>query len=510
MIEITTKTNESGSYQVEIDEGSMPVSCVLTGHPTGVTINAQTRRITWSTGIAVGRYEFIVRCSNCAGTSEPVQIVMNVQPVTTPVNCESATPPGSVRQVLVEPVNAVRVPDNYVGLHVNKAIPNWYGGGGTLPDPLFPFKALRSLAATGRPTGSSDAVEECGFWSLIEDNSGNYDWRAFDDWQNNVVKGKPYVHVIMAPPARYAKYPNEPSRWPSHANTASAVTDEGLPALTAFVQAIRNRYPNVMAFEIWNEPAFRWDTPIDDYTENARLTPEWIIDHYPNKDGCANCPDPDDPACVCDDPDPVNYCEKCRKSAFFNGSPTDLANIGAAIKSGAGSIPVWACGWENSEAILVTRSLKAKVTIGPYAGRELGEVADAISGHFYNFGSDIVADMVASLGQYRSNAGVYSSKPFHLTEGGRDEAKGPSQADVLMEIWYLIPAILGFKSAFGYGHMWGAPPTAIFGAPNAPEVIQRMNRVNKLNGATICNAAILQDGSIWAVQSDGVEWHLRQ
>lgn len=472
MITISAQTSSAGSVVVNIDAGTEPITCRLQNAPSGVTIDS-ARRISWPSGLSAGQYNFQVICANCGGDSDPMPVVMDVTGVVIPVDCESASPPGAVARWFAQPTSPVLVPEDFMGLHVHQRIPAW-GGGGNVPEPAYPFKAVRSLAATGL-NGSGVVVEECGFWTTIEDGSGNYDWSAMDDWQNTAVKGRPYVHVMYGPPDRYCKYPGEGSRWPSYANAASPPNDAGLAALTAFATALRQRYPNLMAFEILNEPTFNWNVPVTEYGPAARADPAFMASYLGGS------------------------------APFFNGSPTDLANMTAAVKAGSGGLPVWIAAWENASANNVTRSVNAPSNYGSYSGQTAGQIADAISGHFYDFSSNMIGDMIAALDEYKNNAGSYGSLPLYMSEGGIWNANRP---DTDMELWYLIPAIMGWAGAYGYGHMWMDEAHMHYGTPNSPLMITRMNKLDKLNGATICNAALLQDGSVWAVLSDGTTWHL--
>lgn len=387
-------------------------------------------------------------------------------------NCEDLTPPAPVQRTFASPSSPIVVPSDFVGLHANVDVPPW-GGGGVVAPPAFPYESVRLLGATGTRS-NGEVVEEPGFWNTIETSPGVYDWSAVDDWMGDIAQGRPVRWVIASPPEFYQKYPNEPSRWESYPGSGSPPLDANLPQLTAFVAAVRQRYSNVVEFQVLNEPLFNWDTPPTDYTASGRASPAWL-------------------ASAGQDP------------AFFTGSATDGANMIAATKQGAGSVPVSFAGFESPRANTVTRLTNAPVTIGPYAGQTAGQVADRLDVHSYDF-DGLMMNMIDEIDQFRSlSAPSMTGKPLRVSEGGRWLYSEPA-ADV--ELWFLIAAVQGATGADLYAHGWKDDADHHMGGFNTPELIAMMNRVSALNGATICQGAQLTNGTLWVVLSTGETWNL--
>ncbi|MEZ5659077.1 MAG: hypothetical protein R3E83_11270 [Burkholderiaceae bacterium] len=385
-----------------------------------------------------------------------------------PASCEGASSSGWAWQTLVTPDSPVKVPEHFLGMHVSLHIPAWKRGGrGRIPPPTYPYGYVRTMKV------EVDGLEERGFWSNIEFAPGKYDWRYMDAWME-ATAGHPVIWLIFGMPGFYQLYPDEPTRWPSWHGIASPPNEAGHAALIRYMRAVKARYgERIAAFEAWGEPTFPWTAGATAYDD--RWTPAWGKEHLP------------------DAPQP-----------FFSGSASDLANIVYTMKQADLGVPILASGFADQwkpDQHSVTRFLNAPVTLPGGSGRG-GDHIDALSVHFYDYKRK-PSELIDVIEGYRAKlaASDWPSLPMWLSEVGAGErgsfrANEPAAATALMR-WAMLGAALGMQSTLFYGHV--SPPDNVtsLGDPIRGEnTIAALREAARLNGATICRAALLWDGRV--------------
>lgn len=390
-------------------------------------------------------------------------------------SCRAASAPGAIASTLVTPDHPVAVSKNFMGMHVSLNTPSYHANGyAPIPAPTYPYGYTRTLKV------EVDGEEERGFWLNIEKSPGVYDWRYMDKWMA-ANAGHPVIWLIFGMPSFYAKYPGEPTRWPSYPGSASPPSNEGHEALKRYAQAAKARYGSqIAAFEVWNEPTLPWTGSATDYDE--RWSPSW---------GQANAP--------------------YNPTPFFSGSASDLANIAFTLNQANLGVPVLGAAFVDAWGTYshaVTRFLNAPVTLPGGWGTGKNHI-QALSVHYYDY-SFSPADIVQAIDGYREKlrqAGV-PNLPIWDTETGAEEGGRFSaydyRAPISVQRWTLLGAAKGLESLVLYGHVSEDAITANLGNPiDNAEVAQSLREAAAIMGRTICNAAVLTDQRVWVTTADG-------
>ncbi|MEZ5653244.1 MAG: hypothetical protein R3E87_22145 [Burkholderiaceae bacterium] len=378
-------------------------------------------------------------------------------------------------EILVASGQAVAVPPAFVGTHLSLHTPAWKpGGGGSIPAPAYPYGYVRTVSA------EVGGLSERGFWSNIETAPGLYDWQYMDQWMA-ATAGHPVIWTVYGTPTFYQLYPGEPSRWPSWPGIASPPTTSGHQALTRYVSAVMARYSTrIAAIEVWNEPTLPWTGGVTSYDD--RWSQSW---------GLANRPSMPMP--------------------FFSGSASDLANIAFSVRRANPGVPVIGAAFVDKwspDKNTVERFMNAPVTLAGGSGRG-GDQVDAMSVHFYDY-SRRPLDMLDTLRGYRSKlaASAWPNLPIWVTEvgaedGGRFTANEPAAGTAIVR-WSVLAAALKTRSIVLYGHISAPNREQYLGDPvYGSNTIAALRDAARLNGATICEAAVLGDGRVWANLAGG-------
>ena len=386
-------------------------------------------------------------------------------------------PPRAVSQYLLPPGTAVNVPSLFLGLHIGANVEDWlnkgrWRAGASVPKPTYPYDFARMM------TCDVDGKSQVGFWSQIETAPGVYNWSLLDKWVAH-LEGRPILATIYGTPSFYQKYPNESSRWPKWKGIGSGLNAEGLKAATKFTRALKQRYPQIFAFESSNEPTFPWGTTANDFT--TRWSPEWMR-ATPNT-----------------------------KPGFFTGSPSDLADFTAAIDEGAGDTLVLGCAfvdvWSAGNNV-VERFLNAPTQRGT-RGRDH---IDGLTVHTYDY-AFTPKNFVSHIDGYRAklNANGLPDMPIYNSEVGAEDqgrfrADGSDPRAVLnVPRWILINAAKSVQFCTLYAHRGADDMETSLGSPDLSlPLIENIRKVHSVtSGKKLVGGAILDDNSVWVATSDG-------
>lgn len=89
--------------------------------------------------------------------------------------------------------------------------------------------------------GAKTVRDDC-LWKWIIEENGKYNFNRYDKWINECTENEITVIPIMFGPGEYAGTDNKIS------------SQEELDGYIEFVTAFANRYPQILEYEIWNEP----------------------------------------------------------------------------------------------------------------------------------------------------------------------------------------------------------------------------------------------------------------
>ena len=340
-----------------------------------------------------------------------------------------------------------------------------------MPAPQASFSLTRTLGTHG-PGGDGPGTE-LFFWRNVETSPGVYNFSKADAFVAALPAATKIIVTIYGTPQFYARYPNEPGMWPSWPGSLSPPSAGHMPKVGALVREyLKRSWANrIVAFEIWNEPLFRWDTPPTEYGDAGRMTPEWAT-----ANGTAR---------------------------FYSGSASELANIAYEVYQNRAGREVLLGAIEdplNGANNVLQRILNAPVTVGGSGPAK--NFATGVSTHYYDFANDMrkFADGIAKVR-------TVTSLPVWHTEGGGWDNAVP---DNILAMG-LIAASNGLKSEIPYVHTGPSDHEQIqhFGVPaNDPGLVTRLNQLHSLNGQTICNAGVVSQSGVtkwWVKTSSGIE-----
>lgn len=478
MITITGTTGTALTHQILFESGTRPIVCSLIGAPAGVTIDADNVVRVPNTLLS-GRYSFRAGCNNeCdAPASVDIELVLTG-------TCGAVMPDNGANVIeWVVRDTPVIVPNSYFSMHRQLTIENWLvaaGQSNAVPGVNYNPRRYRTLAAT------ANGEAEVFFWRNVETSPGEYDFSRTDQWMNAIGRSTPVTLCLSGTPEFYQKYPGEPSRWPSWPGCASPPTNAGLVALRNFAQVMKQRYPNIDEMEVWNEPTFPWGRAANDF--DFRWTPSWANANVPGN-----------------------------KAPFFSGSPTDLANIAAALKSAAiPGLKIVGCAWVDvfsANNNVIDRFANAPVTFNNLGGTGKDYI-DENSIHLYKYGPTAF-EIYDKIKQFKAKfvAVGMGDKPIQTSENGSVDsgwynlANSESNANDIKH-WMLIPAAFGFTNMAGYIHAASPRERANFGDPAFDPVTQAMLLdYGNISGKQICAAGVLPGQRFWVYTADGRHWY---
>ncbi|MEZ5653240.1 MAG: hypothetical protein R3E87_22125 [Burkholderiaceae bacterium] len=154
------------------------------------------------------------------------------------------------------------------------------------------------------------------------------------------------------------------------------------------------------------------------------------------------------------------------------------------------------------------RFLNAPVTLPGGQGRG-GDQIDALSVHFYDYDRQ-PHDIIDAVQGYRRKlaSSVWPGLAIWITEagaeaGGKFTANEPAAATAIVR-WSVLAAALETRALVLYGHISSPNRDQYLGDPvNGKDTIAALRQAAKLNGASLCRAAILEDGKVWATVVGG-------
>jgi hypothetical protein len=367
----------------------------------------------------------------------------------------------------VGPSSPVLVPAAFSGLTIRTHNKD----GSPVPPPVASFAVTRTMGAQG-PGGDGPGTEVF-FWRNIEESADTYNWSKADAFVAALPADTKIVVTIYGTPQFYAKYPTDPGQWPSWPGVGSPPSAAQMPKLGAFVREYLARpwADRIIAFEVWNEPLFNWDTPPTEFGDAGRVTPDWAT-----AKGVAR---------------------------FYSGSASDMANMIYEVYQNRAGREVLVGAIEDPNQgtnNVLKRILDAPVTLGGSGTAK--DYATAVSIHYYDFANDMrkLADGIAKVR-------TVTSLPIWHTEGGGWDNANP---DNILAMG-LIAASNGLRSAIPYIHTGPADGEQIqhFGVPaNDAGLVTRLNQLHSLNGQTICNAGVVDQSGVlkwWVKTSTGIE-----
>ena len=374
---------------------------------------------------------------------------------------------GTLSSRTVSASSPVLVPSTFSGLTIRTHTRS----GAAVPVPQASFSLTRTLGTHG-PGGDGPGTE-LFFWRNVETSPGVYNFSKADAFVAALPAATKIIVTIYGTPQFYARYPNEPGMWPSWPGSLSPPSAGHMPKVGALVREyLKRSWANrIVAFEIWNEPLFRWDTPPTEYGDAGRMTPEWAT-----ANGTAR---------------------------FYSGSASELANIAYEVYQNRAGREVLLGAIEdplNGANNVLQRILNAPVTVGGSGPAK--NFATGVSTHYYDFANDMrkFADGIAKVR-------TVTSLPVWHTEGGGWDNAVP---DNILAMG-LIAASNGLKSEIPYVHTGPSDHEQIqhFGVPaNDPGLVTRLNQLHSLNGQTICNAGVVSQSGVtkwWVKTSSGIE-----
>ena len=350
-----------------------------------------------------------------------------------------------------------RIPDDYIGLHSD------HGLGAATPAPAYPFDAVRS-----HDTDDGDGFPALQ-WARIEREPGRYDWRAVDAWIA-AHAGRTRLFVLFGCPVFYQKYPREPWRYPYLAGGGSPPKEP--EAAARFVRALCDRHPGQIRYvELWNEP---------NLGPGRSALSRWL----------PNMPQP----------------------GFFTGTAGDLAQLARVVKAALPpGVGLMACAWEGqAKDGGPSNSLRRFSEASDGAGGFGRDHVDALSVHSYTYDNQ-PNGMISELRAYRqrfAEARYRRDLPLHVTEIGAEAPAAWTTAHPSLDVkvvairrWLLIPAALGFSSAYLYKH---SVMTTLGDPARTPAIGEAIADIRRgIRGRTVVGAARLTDDSIWIAFTDG-------
>ena len=347
----------------------------------------------------------------------------------------------------------VEVPRNFVGMHLHR----WPGGPSSAP--RFPFGVVRSLNYDPRSAGGGI------HWNAIERESGRFDWGLLDTWVDTHRRaGRDLVYTLYGTPA-----------WCASRSTPDAYGKPGgdspptdLRFVRRFVTALVDRYNGggsrrIGCIETWNEPTF---------------------------DG----------------------------TQTWKGSATELAAIGRALFTSAKAIdpgvrilwPAFVDSLESGEPVpnlfKYTHQAYAKASDG--SGGRGRDWADALNFHYYHTGkipgASNLMDHQDSMLAVRTSL-ERPGWPIYLSEIGFLDGVGErytvDEKVSYVQRWAMLSAAYG-NAMIGF---YSYESVTNLGAPkDEPRIADAIGEMHtRLSGASIVEAGLLEDGSVWVCFADG-------
>ncbi|MGE0310546.1 MAG: hypothetical protein AB7P21_02835 [Lautropia sp.] len=397
-----------------------------------------------------------------AGGASRGEAVPPEAPKRAPGRERDARPPTSPAEWLLHPgERSIDVPDDYLGLHSD------HGFRDDTPAPTYRYDAIRSL----------NAHDKDGYpllhWDMIEREPGRYDWRHLDRWLE-LHPGRTRIWVLFGCPPFYQKYPGERWHWPYRPGGGSPPRDP--EAAAAMVAALLARHPRAFRFvELWNEPNFGWD-------ERSLREGRW----HPASG----------------------------RPGYFTGTPADLAALARAVRKVLPpQVRLLSGAWEGQWRDPGPSNSLLRFARAPDGAGGLGrDHVQALSAHSYMHGPD-PNTMIAVLKGYRdmfARAGFAPGLERHLSECGaeapyawtRSRPAAPQRRAAILR-WIVVPAALGWRSAYLYKHSL----LETLGDPaRDPAVADAIDEGREMVvGRRIVAAARLDDGRIWLHFASGAD-----
>ncbi len=394
----------------------------------------------------------------------PLAITSVATPAPTPVVLPA--PPRPVVRVVTDTRRVV--PASMIGLHSYTypvALRPYFGY--QAGPPTFPYALRRSI--------NYDGV----FWYDIHNgrDPDKWDWAGLDRVIDDAhARGIAFLYTFLYTPAHL--------RWPGLENTASPAPNwrgsttmpNDLAQVEAFVTALVRRYNTggvrkLQYIETWNEP-----TIDGNITAPVHGTAYWVGSTLDNSDT-----------------------GKARRLA-------DLAllhkTIAQAARAADPGIRIVAPGWSPAPAAQDARNWVRWFRTADATGATPLQFTDVFACHPYTSGVD-AQHILGIVGSYDdARKAVDPERPLFGTEAG-NEATGLSSTDhaTVIKRKLLLAAARGYDNVALYayederylGNPWKNPDVSAAISDFAAAVI----------GRTIVTVVILDDGSVWAVFSDG-------
>jgi hypothetical protein len=358
-------------------------------------------------------------------------------------------PPATIKTDLLEG-KSVAVPPNFVGTHLNR----WPSGEPVSRPPTYGYGTVRSL--------NYDPSDDIGvFWRDTNPARGVYRWNKLDQWVGTFHgMGKDLIYSFYGTPRWASSRPNVKDLYNQHGGNSKP---RDWNDITVFVKALIERYNGdgvrrLKYIEVWNEPDFIG-------------------------------------------------------SDYWLDTASDLATLTRVVNQAAKSVdpgiivlgPAWVNINENTPKI----EAFAKASDG--AGGTGRQWIDGFAWHHYDWSASI-DDLVFRTRwarTYMKRAG-WEGMPMYMTEigGWNWTATSPTNAVKARTIqrWLMVMAAMDQKVAAMYmhDHMEHLGDPSI--NPDISDAIQRVSAA--VTGKTITQAALLTNGTVWLVFSDGTQLNI--